>query len=379
MIHVVLDTTVYRADPKREKAAFRALSRLASAQEVTIHIPEVVRREFISQQKEQYSQHLQILLREMRTLARCSLPDSLRDFLDATTDRVKSAGSQLETFSEQEFGDWVKNVSAVVHPIADSHGERVVDAYFEGTPPFRRPKNRDDFPDGFIWQMILDLTRSYDPLYVISSDQGMLDACKDADRVEAFGGLGGFVSSTPFQEALQRHFASTNLVALLALVPNHVSFVPSAIENELVDALAGQTVQSCQILDDNHEATISMVGSPEDVVLDVNGAVDHGEGLFVVPVSLRVECLLDYAIFKGDFYAIPDEMSSQIGISELNDHYYGAEEYFELQVEGLLSFEVDAVALKSSDLGEDDLTDILQNANVSVDSITTVEVADDYS
>jgi rRNA-processing protein FCF1 len=51
MIQVVLDTSIYRMDPKRNKAAFRAFTRLCTASKVQLHIPYFVKHEFLSQQR----------------------------------------------------------------------------------------------------------------------------------------------------------------------------------------------------------------------------------------------------------------------------------------------------------------------------------------
>lgn len=378
MIHVVADTTVYRADPKREKAAFRALTRLATGRYLTLHIPEIVRREFISQQQEQLSRHIQELRGELHNLSRRPLSQSAADFVETTTKKLTSLSADLAAFTEDEFTQWATNMSAVIHPIRESHGLRVVDAYFAGTPPFREPKRRADFPDAFLWEAIRDLAEFHTPLCVVSSDKGILNAARGVDGVIVYETLDDFVASEPFQALLRKHFASTNFKALLALLPKHLDLVSSAIANELVDELAGQTVRSDEIPDDNSQAIISMVDEPTDLAIDIDAAVDHGDGLFVVPFSLRTECLLDYAIFKADFYTLPDEKSDRISTSELNKHYYAAQEYYNLRVEGLLSVEVDAEALRSSDLSEDDLLAILGDADISIDSIEHIEVVAEY-
>lgn len=374
MMHVVADTTVYRADSRREKAAFRALSRLACAGHLMLHIPEIVRREFISQERDQYSTNVQALLTEFHHLAKRSLPGAVAEFVAGSIRELASLSADLGNFSEAEFGKWAEQLSATIHPIVESHGARVVEAYFAGTPPFRDPKRRDDFPDAFLWQAVLDLAASHTPLFVISSDKGILKAARGTHDVIPFASLEEFVASEPFQAVLKAHFASTNFKALVTLLPQHLDLISSAIANELVDKLAGQAVRSDQIPDDNSEAMISMVGEPVNLDLEISAAVDHGGALFVVPFSLETECLLDYAIFKADFYALPEDKADSIGTTDLNNHYYSAQENYQIRVRGLLSIEVDAEILKGSDLTEDDLSGILEDATISIDSIEDIEV-----
>lgn len=61
MLHVVLDTSVYRANPRRNSPPFRALTRLAHAGKVQIHLPDLVKREFLSQQYERVAAELKDL------------------------------------------------------------------------------------------------------------------------------------------------------------------------------------------------------------------------------------------------------------------------------------------------------------------------------
>lgn len=379
MIHVVADTTAYRADPRREKAAFRALSRLAQAGQLTLHIPEIVRREAVSQQREQYSKDVEALRTALHNLGRRPLTDTLADYLRASMERLASLSAELAAFAESDFAAWEISVSAVPHPIGDSHGAQVIEAYFAGTPPFRGPKRREDFPDAFLWQTIRDLATSYDPLYVVSADKALLTAARCVSGVVPFESPEALVASEPFQAILRTFFASTNFKALVALLPEHLDLVASNIANDLVDELAGRTVRSDQILDDNEEATVSMVGEPADLDLDVTAAIDHGNGLVVVPFSLRTECLLDYAIFKADFHTLSDEKSDRVSTTDLNRHYYAAQEYYDVRVQGLISIEVDAEALKSSDLSEDDLLGVLEDGTISVDSIAELELFEDQS
>jgi hypothetical protein len=48
MIYVLLDTSIYRSDPPRRRAAFQTLTALCEAGEITLHVPSIVKREFVS-------------------------------------------------------------------------------------------------------------------------------------------------------------------------------------------------------------------------------------------------------------------------------------------------------------------------------------------
>jgi len=48
MIHVFLDSSIYRQDPLRKSAAFQALARMGNADEIALHIPYFVKHEFLT-------------------------------------------------------------------------------------------------------------------------------------------------------------------------------------------------------------------------------------------------------------------------------------------------------------------------------------------
>ena len=53
MIHIVLDTNIFSANRRRDSGPFRALARLCKGGKVKLHMPYLVKHEFLSQQKQQ--------------------------------------------------------------------------------------------------------------------------------------------------------------------------------------------------------------------------------------------------------------------------------------------------------------------------------------
>ena len=374
----MLDTTVYRADPRREKAAFKSLALLAGAGILKLYIPDVVRREFISQQNDQNSKPLNELGSSLSSLGRRPLPKAVADFLDDLKTRLEAMTPELEAFVEQEFDNWVKITSAEILPIQDSHGERVIEAYFGGHAPFRQAKWKDDLPDAYIWQTIIDLSRSHAELYVVSADKGMLAGCSGRKGVHGFSSLEEFVESKPFQTVLQTHFATSALEEFLAMLYENSGLATSLIEGLIVEVLVGETVQSDEIPDDNGEGRILEVDSPTDVKLEIDQAIDHGEGLIVIPLSLRTEALLNYAIFRGDYHLLSIDKIKKIDLSDRNRHYFDADEYYQLEVEGTVSVEALTLSMEPSKSSEEVARQFMSNIELKIDSIESLTVVDEY-
>jgi len=377
MHHILIDTTVLRNDPDRRKAAFRSLSHLIESRKIKLHIPDMVRREFISQQRSKYNEQIDKLGQALKQLRRCVVPTHMITSFDDLSTQISRIEEELNDYAKNDFDKWTKSLRAEIHPVNETHGPKVVNAYFKGTAPFREPKRRDDFPDAFIWQVVIDLVESVDKLHLVSSDKGFHNAANSHKKIDIYDSLDAFVNSGLGQQTLQEYFSGKNGEKLLSLISQKPDIINSAIEYELVDRLANETVHDTAIPEDNSEAGITSVGQPTDLDLDVSNYKDYGSGLFVLPFSLRVECLLNYCIFKSDYYALPDEKSNHISISEWNDHYYDAEEYYELDVTGSIALKVDPDELAKEVSRDSDLEYLLKQADTSIDSIAEICVVDD--
>jgi len=150
MINVVVDTTVFRNDPARKKAAFQTIKKLASAGELKLHIPQIVKQEFLSQQIDQYHASLSEILKNLLVFTKKNIPEDARKLLKTQEKQLSNLKEELFTFAKREFEQWILDIGAEVHPISESHGPKVMEAYFSGDPPFREKKSRLDIPDAFI-------------------------------------------------------------------------------------------------------------------------------------------------------------------------------------------------------------------------------------
>jgi hypothetical protein len=127
---------------------------------------------------------------------------AINELLIQCQKEINKLKSEIMPFIDDDFRKWLENIKGEINPIKDHHGKRVAEAYFEGKPPFKRPKNRDDFPDAFIWETIIDLLGTVDVLHVISNDSGMINACKNIDGILLYESLDAFIKSDICHEKL---------------------------------------------------------------------------------------------------------------------------------------------------------------------------------
>jgi hypothetical protein len=203
MIHVILDTTTYTSDPKRHKGPFRALERLCKGNKVQLHIPYFVKNEYITQQFIDIRSHLAQIRDFAENVRAITSHDGLHTYADGGVKKkaVEMRDGAVAALT-QEFEEWMKSLNAKEQPVKPAHGERVAKAYFNESPPFRSIKNRNDFPDAFIWQTILDLAAAHNPLHVVATDKGMYKPAAKTESIKAYKTLEEFIATDECQKAL---------------------------------------------------------------------------------------------------------------------------------------------------------------------------------
>jgi ElaB/YqjD/DUF883 family membrane-anchored ribosome-binding protein len=205
MIHVVLDTNAFTADCRRESGPFRALVRLRKGEKVKLHVPYVVKNEFVSQQKKEGRR----LLKDLRNLAHelhsVTLDEVISSFAEDTKGTAHELRGKAGDLLQQEWEQWLKDVGANEYPIDSSHGALVMEDYFAGKPPFKAVKNREDIPDGFIFQTIIDLAKKYHPLHVVANDNAMRTAAAGINGIVTHDKLAAFIVNVPAVFCRGRH------------------------------------------------------------------------------------------------------------------------------------------------------------------------------
>src|SRR5262249_20887688 len=115
----------------------------------------------------------------------------------------------------------------------------------------------------------------------------------------------------------------------------------------------------------NHEATIVSVGGPKNVEFAFADVEHYGDGEIGIPFRATVECELNYAIYKADYYSLTD--IEDISIDERNDHYFDANQNYNISIEGLTAFTTDQTKREKEDLSNEDLEDLMNDADTSTD------------
>lgn len=379
MIDVVIDTNIYRADPKREKAAFRVLTKLAENGFFRIHIPRVVEREFSSQQ----------LLSLESTFGDASkfvsnVRKKISEPLAANVKDIEGLIEALRSKAEEEasgsLSRWADEIGATLHEPQPYHGQLVLDAYFSGGAPFSQPKERKDFPDAFIFESVRDLASEKAHLHVVSGDNNLRAACEKIQKVTVFGSLEDFLKSKPCLDAAHH----LEHLEKLSLFRKNIHAYQSSLEHHLNSLLLNflpyrQFEDPCFKSDDNMGA-VELLDDIEDLEILEDEIEVLGVDTLVVPFSCRIGALVYYSIYAAEYWAMSDNASSRISVhhnENSTDHYLEANEDVKLEVQGTFSVSFEFESGDDIEDPEEDFDSYLDGADVTLEDVKLIQVVED--
>jgi hypothetical protein len=178
------------------------------------------------------------------------------------------------------FRNWLGAAQAETLPITLQQSRLALNAYFEGTPPFDRPKNRDHLPDAFIYTSILDLIARGDDVWCLTGDSRLSEALEATRKIRVYRDYYPLFTELliPFDYSREQKLTIGRLDA---------SFTTEA-ERCLFDDLRGQSLR--------FQTTGSSISPKIREVLRIRNLVtDHGSIMYIDDNTLLIgfECDAD--------------------------------------------------------------------------------------
>ena len=374
MHHVILDTNIYRKDPHRKKMDFQALEKLAKEDKVKLHLPYIVEREFQTQQSEQCKVDLNKAISGLNKISgRVLSKKTLTDLKKIKASLANLYGSVLED-TESQLVEWAKQLNANRVELCLEQAERALESYFKGTPPLTSVKVRADIPDSFLVRSIEKIANGVETLHVISEDKKVIAAFEKSEGIESYRELNSFISS----KVIQIELKELDLIENIEDVKNAIidfekenREIELGVSDKIGESLMWQTIFDACVPDENNEATISSYGEVKDIEIDLDLAniYYYGNGKFGFDFSLEMEVYGTYYINKSDYYMMELERDSIPAVSDHNDHYFEAEEDFQIKVEGMAALTIDINKFELKNISESIL-----NCMLEIDHISKIEL-----
>ncbi len=374
---IVLDTTELNSCPLRTRAAFKTIEHLARARLLRLLIPQMVRTEFESQEQGKVSNGIEHISGQINQLCRGVAgklrEDKLRGLVSQARAILADATSDIST----DFDEWLKRVGGTTVPYHEDDLSEVMQLFSDGKPPFATRRSRDDLPDGFVFVATRRIASESGALTVlISGDKPLRKAASEIAHVRCFKDLAQFCSADVMQGLIEEHSPTINFHRLVESLRAKPELVLHEFTSDLCSELQDSPISSHLIPDDNSEGIVQGVYDPDSVHLVMDKAWDYGDGRMGLPFRALVEAEVGFCVFAADYWCMGDRESSGISVSQHNDHYLDAEKTFMLDVQGTLVVHLDEERLASDDLDASDLEEILDEAEVEIENVHDLSIAE---
>ena len=368
MIHLVLDTNVYRKNSKLNTTDFRTLAKLVNQRCLELHVPYIVEREFSTYLEQQQRKNVKDLTRSLSKFLQFQISSNFSDDLRKFLKFIKANVDTISGEPAVAYENWLVQINAVRHPITQEQSQSALEAYFNGCPPLEHPKVCKDIPDSFIFQQILHLKDAYSSLCVITEDKALKAACEQAS-IECYSDTRSFFGSATVKEYLLQSENKEYEDNIRNFVHRNTSRIADILEGTLMSSdysvLSGDSIPGV-----NQEIYVNSVGIPQEIEID---DIEIEEDAFIwIDVSARVELTYEYPVWIHDSY---DMRPPKYYISPLNDHYNEVEttDTFKFRATIVLDYS-DTNNLRKSIVQQNTL---LKDPAISVNDMWGFEVVDE--
>jgi len=316
ILNVILDTEVFKRDPWRKKGPFLALNNLAKSGKIKIHIPEISVREFLSDQQSRVKTVFETSKSSFNSLIKFPVPQQLIKILDDLSNSFEQA--EQDTFNEirQSFEQWCEEHNVMIETVQKDHATKMLDAYFSGSPPFKKIKNREDMPDAFIWASVSDICEKQIEVILITGDNNLRAACsKGFKNLTGFSAIEEFLEKKGFIADLRQSILETQLSIVYEYILSKIfssDLVRDIIEKDLIDR------NIVVFYPFRGTFQISTLSKSLKLLLDDN-ATYYGDGLLSIPFSARAICDLKHITEKSNLKSIRN--TDSISIIELDNEF----------------------------------------------------------
>ncbi|WP_067564249.1 PIN domain-containing protein [Halofilum ochraceum] len=224
--YIFLDTSVYVQESYRfSGTSLGKLAGMSSDDELRLIVPEIIQKEVTYKLRETAEEHaakIQTAL-DSNIIGLIGEKDKKMAGLDFQIDQEMLVARIVETWER-----FCTRCNAEAIPLASVNLQGVVASYFDAKPPFGKGRKRNEFPDAFAVASMVSFAENNPrrPIYVVSRDNGMLEAFRNDSR---------FRCHKELSEVLDEYNRHTEALspAAHALMEKNVDWITEVIGDEL--------------------------------------------------------------------------------------------------------------------------------------------------
>jgi hypothetical protein len=373
-IHVFIDTSSLPLHPKHVGVGFERLCQLVRDKVVRVYLSAVVVKEWQSHLVQDFENVVDETSKPFKKLLKHPWAQELpnKNLFQEAAELLGSLNPS--DIANRGFQDLLAQLQPNILQIGAHHGQSITDDYFSGAPPFQRVKNRDDIPDAFIYHSAKDLVSQLGDLYCVIADNNLRGKLAQIQNISVYSKLDDFVASELITSLVSKQLQEQNWRSYFLQLPSELSsqikYLSSELHELLTDELAFSEISHPKIPDDNNMARVVFVDEPKNIEFDLTSIKDFGPGLITVPIVFDCDASIDFSVYRGEAYDVPEGVWVNYGDPEL-DHYFDAGGSVNLSVSCVLSIRLDFERLLPGNK--------VQINSVKIDHIESVEVSETES
>lgn len=382
MIYLTMDTSGTGGNRDISHASFKALQRLVTANQISIHIPYVVKREVETQDYKKYIDKYESALSGIEKLDKMNKKADIQQAISGINNHLKALEEAIKNDADSRSKLWFEMLSAQYYEIDETQAKQAFEAYFLGTAPLTEPKDRKDIPDSFVCRGIEKIKTNTEHLHLIVKDKKVANTFKNNSNYTIYEDITVFIESNDIKNKLKGldklNNLITNSIQFIENLEKNNPTIESYLSSNIGENIIGKTICDSSIPDDNNGATINSYGEPENIHLDFTNPIYYGEDQIGIKYELEINVSAEFYIYKSDYYSILEE-GRRISVSDCNDHYFEAEDEFNLKVTGIISIKLNTqnlaeIAKLEKEELEDYFEDTYTDAEVNIESVDSIEL-----
>lgn len=327
-MNIAIDTSILTRDRKLESSDILLLGKMSKLGLLKLHIPWIVFRETTTQNYIDAKNVVDKIIKDLNNLDRKGINQIEHFKFQKIAKQIEAIN--IETSTLKHWNDFIKQSKIILHKIDEKHGELVMNSYFLGQQPFPVPKSRKDIPDAFIYQALKTISNDSGQLYFICADNNLRNSCENLDDIIGIKEYSDFFNLDEFKIINEKYKLIEHYADELIIIEDNIEKIKANVNEDVFNDVDDIFIVSPNILDDNSEGRLLYVEKVFNVELDKT-TIQYIDNYFYIPIKAEGHFIMEYFLYKSDYYSIDDRRNINITDDDWNDHYFLVEETFEVK------------------------------------------------
>ena len=340
---VMLDSSILRQIKKLKSPLLNQLIKYVRIGKYQLYISEIIEKEYLSAIKNEAQEAFDKIVKATKVVYKYYDKPLIMGFpldFNITVHTAQNHFNDILKNIAENWNEFKNKTNTVILPISEKHGSLVMNAYFEGSEPFSKIKNRDDVPDAFIYYSILEILKEHEKVLFICNDSKFKKNIHNKNII-VFESLNELFASADYG-------LGDDFFSLLSKKDRAYKMI-QFFQDEILSKAEREIEISDLVYDIEHEEKDDLIGSYKEtitkassIMLDYSNIKSITEYSFLVSYNAELNHSLSSIATINELENINIDRKKSIKEKELNDDgtYTITEEYI-TKVSGSISITFD--------------------------------------